>query len=255
MGEMTKVTIGEEDFALRPFKAYKALVFGELISRVGDEVRELMGELAMYDRDYRQTHMVRFTKAQAIDRGWTIGEGGIPESSFVTPEGGGEPYIDMPRKPSEEERLMFVFPRAFKVAGSEVTRALGLLVIPDNELRAVHRQGEEALNTALDNLGERILDGEVGEIVELLAAAIDHLQDQLSGHEAAVGKIKGFLTRSTATADGEPDERNKTLTPMSVVGTVDDGSPSESPESSTPSQPPTDGTETASSSVPIGSSS
>jgi hypothetical protein len=214
-----------------------------LISRVGDQIRELLSDLRGFESEYRANNMVRFTRAQAQMRGWEF-----PDEAFATPEDGGEQYIDLPGLPSAEERLMFAFPRAFGLARQEVKRLLALIVVPDEELRVAEGAGQ--IDEALDKLGDRLLhEGEIGEIVELLAAAVDHVRGQLAPHAEALGKLRGFLNRTSSpeeTGEGA-DERKRTVEPMRVV--------SSSEPSSTDSPPPTDGPETTSSTALTGANS
>lgn len=243
--QVREVRIGENTYVLKPFRAFKAIIAGELISRVGDEIRELLSELARFDREYRQTNVVRISKAQALQRGWDL-----PADAFVTPDDG-EPFVELPGMPSAEERLMFAFPRAFKLAREEVTKLLALIVITNDDLRNGDINGD--VEERLEKLGQELIHGgEVGEIVELLAATVDHVREQLAQHGGAVGKLRDFLRRATnpTSPDAEEDEaddRKTTLEPMVVV--------SASPDSSTSSPPPTDGDETESSTELTGATS
>lgn len=234
------IRVGPTDYTLRPFKAYKAILAGELISHVGDEIREIMAAERGYERQYGQEHAVRFTRAQATNRGWDL-----PDSAYVTPENG-EPYVDMPAMPSMEERMMFAFPRAFKLARSEVTKLLALVVVGDQELMVAEGSGN--LDKALTDLGNKMLhEGEIGEIVDLIAASISHVQDQLAPRGESLGKIRAFFNRATNRGSVEEgDTRNTKIEPMRVV--------SSSPESSTSAPEPTDGAETESSTALSGAS-
>lgn len=241
MGDTREVRVGEQTYTLRPFRAFKAIIAGELISRVGDEIRELLSELARFDREYRQTNTVRFTKAQAMQRGWDL-----PADAFVTPDDG-EPYVDLPGVPSAEERLMFAFPRAFRLAREEVTKLLALIVISNDDLRNGDIAGD--VEERLEKLGQELIHGgEVGEIVELLAATVDHVKGQLAQHGEAVGKLRDFLRRASSQDPQEDTEdRKTTVEPMRVVA--------EQPPSSTSSPAPTDGDETEPSTALTGATS
>lgn len=254
MGQAKTVRVGGTEYSLRPFKAFKAIIVGEILSDVGDEIRELLSAVEVYRREYGQEHVVRFTAAQIHQRKWDI-----PDSAFVTPDGG-EPYVDLPGVPSNDEILMFGFPRAFKLAREEVTKLLALLVVPDEELRVAEGAGE--LDGALRQLGDRMLhEGELGEIVDLLAAAVEHAEAQLAAHRESVGKLRaawGRMKTSTPPNDLEglePDERSRTIAPMVVVAPEQTDSPDGSPESSTPSPTPTGGPETSASMGLTGASS
>lgn len=243
-----QVRVGGTDYALRPFKAFKALVAGDLISGVGEETRLLLAKVREFERDYGKTNVVRFTKAQCAQRGWND----LPDSAFVEPEGG-EPYIDLPGSPSSEELMMFGFPEAFRLARTEVAKLLALIVIPDEELR-VSEAGDGGVDAALDALGQRLVhEGEIGEIIALLAAAVEHARAQLSAHREDLGKLRSAWSSMTAgrEEDREPDERKRTIEPMTVVS----GSDSSSPGSSTGSPGSTGGPETPSSTELTGASS
>lgn len=234
------VKIGDTEYKLRPFKAFKAMVAGDLISNVGDEIRQVLGEVKVYEREYGKENVVRFTKAQTDLRGWVFSD-----DAFVT-NAGEEPYIDLPGVPTDQEKWMFVFPRAFKLAKDEVAKLLALVVVPDQELAAAEGAGD--IDTPLANLGRKIIhEAEIGEMIELISATIEHVQAQLTQHGVAVGKIREAYRSWTASAEEPPDERKTTVEPMRVI--------SASPDSSTPLPTPTDGDETTSSTELTGASS
>jgi hypothetical protein len=155
--------------------------------------------------------------------------------------------LRQPRSPSAAEQFMAIFPHAVEIAENEVARLLGLIAMPNSEVR--ERTDNGTLWDGAADAGNEMLDAPFDELVELMVAAGEAVGEQykrrvrerlgerlaaaleLIGLSSLVGRLREQSTTSTASAS------------------------TTSPTSSTDSPSPTDGMSSEPSTEPAGAGS
>jgi len=239
MSAASTVKVAGEDRTIVPPRAFKAIVAGEIISRSFDQVTAIMEAKATFEQQYRENHTTRITRGLSKVRGY-----GIPDEDF-----GEDGYIDLPEPPTREQTWLHVFPLAFKLARTEATQIVGLLLVDDNRLMDAEANGQVEELCAKEGR-ETLFKADLGELIELLAETAAVVEAQFAEREDAVGKLRGVFSRMTQPSGSTPStEQDETgsQTPDEYdhkvqVATVEQ-LPTSSETPSTPSPTPTDGPE------------
>lgn len=234
MTDPATVTIGDDQHRLGAFKAYKAVHVAAIVASISDKVQELVKAWQDYDREYRRNNKIRVPEEVAATRGWTV-----DDRLWKADDAGGR-YLELPAVPTDEERWLNVFGRAFQLARTEVTRAIALVVVADRDLERAEDEGPAAIDDLLDQTGRDLLRrATIGQTIALVARAIDVIKSELAAAEDDLGKIRRLWLQAPPEAqDQEEGEEGEAPTPSS-------------PGSSTSSAPRTeDGDEPTSSTEP-----
>lgn len=262
-------TDDEQAIKLAPFRAFKAFLAGRLISRVTGELDELAKADSAYIADYRRQNTVRIDRDMCLERIHDSRAGAetarrlvddAPEEPPEAEDGlrrktqaeleadaamfderaarwqhqlddlGDRPYIELPRDPSDEERILHAFKDAFEME-REVMQFLAIVAIPNAELKKSWRQ--DTVFELLDDRGAEILEvADLGEIVQLLVDALELAQEQLAPFREAVGKARRLFSRNGQAEATDPQE-----TPLSPSTPTPSQPPSETPPAETASSP------------------
>lgn len=274
---MRTVRVGESSYTLAPFRGFKAELVGDIITGAANEAEEVAKAWTEFNRDWEERNKLKITADLCSRRAADFREAAavarrlaekapekIPESAedgsrdktrseleaearqfearaeswaAQRKELGERPYIEVPNPEGAPfaQAVAHVFPKAFAVARDEVKKLLALVVIPNADLQAADEEGKA--DETLTQLGKRLFyEGELGELLELAVAAGEQIESEFERYAGPVGKLRALLERalSGVTQQKSPETQETSTT--------------DSPSSSTPSQPPTDGAEEKSSS-------
>lgn len=225
MPEQT-VTVGEREYAIRPFRGYKALRVGHIVAAISRQVPDVLEAVATFTRQYEASNAVRITRLQAL----TIEQfrdATADVSDAVWEQAGG--ILELPSSPSMPEQVAAVFPLVFENAEPQVVRLLALIATSDTDLRDADEEGEdEAVDALLKKTSKRLLhEGTIDELLSLAIVATEVIREQFAGRAGEVGKLKAMFGMSTP----EPTAPKTKKAP----------SKTRKAPASTDSQPPTDG--------------
>jgi hypothetical protein len=218
-----QVTLGDSNYAVQRFTGYKALRAGRLIARITKHSRPIMEEMGDFARDYEKKNALVITKGMSkLPRFAAVG---FTEEDFDA--SGGE--IRIPQPPSLMEQIIAVFPSVFEVAEGEVLELLALLVMSNSELRKA--DNEDRVDDALKEKAKEIMfEADLDQMIDLLAMAQEVLQEQFAGKEDKLGKLKSLIFRGAE----EENSDNGTTKPTSSTSSPDITSGTETPSSTEP---------------------
>jgi hypothetical protein len=228
------------------FRAFKAVHVGALISNASTKAEAVWEAYEAFKRDYRAANRQRVPEEVVTIQNWNVAD------SAWKVDDTGQRYIEIPQVPDDNQVILHIFEQAFTTARTEVTRLLGLIVIPNSELETAEAEGDQAVQNVLDNKGREVLrKATTGEIIRLLAATVDAVRDELEQQKAELGKLQSLWrrTRSSAPPDEADETQGETTSPDSTTP------PDDSSDSSTPSAPPTEAGPGATSSGELATSS
>jgi hypothetical protein len=226
------IKLGGKEIVLERAKGYKALYIAEMLSDISTQVTEIIGEVQKKTEDYERDNKVTITRQMAQARGWDDIVEKMERENAVS--------IEVSEPPSAEQQVMFGFPLAFKLVQDEVLKLLALIAMPNDELKKLRRSNalEEHLLSAGDDM---MADAEIGEIITLVAAAAELVQEQLDEQAEKLGKLQDlrnrFLRRNRAQSQASQSAETRQTVP--TVGGAVRTMPR--PESPTPSPELTDG--------------
>ena len=201
-----RVTVGDRELTIPPFRGMKALRAGAILARVSKKVPTILDEVAAFRRHYGEQNSLRITPALAAARGYEI-----PAEQF-----GEQGYIEIPGVPDTGEIVFAVFPSVFDVAETEVVRLLALIAMPNSELKAADEADQ--LDEALSRFGRELLyEGELAELAELVLIAYEMLGEQFAGKQDRLGKLRLAFLRETSRTP-TTSESSSTVSPRSMDG-------------------------------------
>ncbi len=210
---MKEVRIGERNVTIPRFSAFKIARSGRLISQIAKAYPTIMFDVAKFERDYEEQNTIRITKTMAqLPRFDSLA---LTDEDFE-----GREFVELPRSPSNGQMFASVFPQIMEAAEGDVITLFALVLAPNKEL-------EEADEN----------DG-IDEYLKTSARKLLHeaFADQLLDAAIVVAQV---LAEQFA---GKIDEAGKAA--ASLQDQVTGAKSTNSPESSTDSPTPTDGTET-----------
>jgi hypothetical protein len=262
MSEAVKVTVGGNERVLARFRSYKVTLALDVLGGVTDQVRELLEKVAEARRTYARENPVRITRQLCMERASELKQLAEQTSREASAEQdpeklqdlegqahmltaraemyerqladmGDKEFIEQPGIMPQDQEILVALPEALKMK-KQFTQLIGLALIQDEDLQ----QGwidDTVFDILLDKGQQFLFEMEVGEEVELIAAARNMLEEQLRPRKGALETIRGLrdLWSPKATEKDEEDEGSEN---------------GDSPTSSTPSEAPTDGAQTKSSS-------
>jgi hypothetical protein len=270
-----QVSIGGRPFTVARFKTYKAVLVGEVISRVSRGVMELLREASAFRTQFRAENTLQITRQMCTERAAQLRssadtararavadglEDGEQEQFLALAEQfearaagwerqladmGDRDYIEMPQDPDENEVILAVFPKAFQMK-SQLAELLALVITPDEELRGEWRN--DTVHEKLRLSGEDLIENsEPEEIVELAVVAKRVVGDQLRPLAPKFRQLLDLRDQKTQAETPAPQPQpTPSPTPEPTPGSPAPQPPSpqptsESPDSSMSSQVPTDG--------------
>lgn len=268
MSEQITVTIGTEQKPIPDFRGFKALRAGKIVARVTDTVQELYAKADDYEAEYKKTHRMRLTREEANLRGWDHVDFHLPEGQAPSPED----FIEIPERPTDEQKFLEVFSTAFELIEKEVVQLLALVLAPNDELeRAWEDEANGGVDGYLARSGQRLLfDGNIGQLVDVAVAARKALDKEFEGKSEDLAGLRNLLSQQTPKPQEEKTETDTPTEPtaetpepvapepqsaLDTAGTPTRESESGPSRSSTPSDAPTDGAGETPSGASPGSSS
>lgn len=266
-----EVTVGDRTIRIEDFSARKGLRILRLLEHTAKGVPEIQKRWGEYTREYEDTHTVDLDRALArsqyppepLMREEPVVVDGVVQTDLLNrPLVRREPMFDeagkvrvgpdplghitdadwaasgnklrQPRSPTAAEQVVAILPLAIELAEGEVAKLLGLVAMPNRDVKTYGRDSLDVLWEKAAELGDDILEAPMDQVVELAVVAGECVQEtymvkvveRLGGRLAAIGRLFGMKL----TAD--PETSNETSpTPAST----------RNPTSSTDSPPPTDG--------------
>jgi hypothetical protein len=149
-----------------------------------------------------------------------------------------------PRSPTMSEQVVAVLPLAVELAEDEVAKLLGLIAMPNADVKRYGKAGLEELWDQAAALGDEILDAPMDQVIELAVVAGEcvtetyqvKVRERLGERLAAIARLFGMKVEPKTETGSETS-----LTPASTM----------SPTSSTDSPAPTDGENEEPSTEPV----
>lgn len=197
---MTKtITVGERSYTLSDFKGFKALQIGEVISRITQQVPEVIGMMSDYTREYEAKNAVKVTRQMSM----------LPEFKPMFRQmnmtdadweacGG---YVELPQSPDPQYVFASVFPHVFQHAREEVVQLLALIAASNSELAQWDQ--EETLTENVSQLGKSLLyQGDLSELLDLLQAGLEQARDELGKLRQVVDLIGALTGRQQPSQNG-----------------------------------------------------
>lgn len=227
--EQTKgrVTVGDVTVDVQRFSTFKVLEATRIASEVLEEVPGLGEKVSTYRRTYREQNRSSIPRATAELR--------YPdEVARITEEAwqAGDNMLELPVEPTLPEVAAHVLPDVFRVAEVKVLRLLAMAMAPNSELRSADENGE--VDSYLENKAKSLRHVDAGELLDLLAATAEMLEEQFGSRRDRIRPLAQMLGfRREEEVETEP-QTTKVVPPTS---------PSSSAESSTGSRSDTDGLE------------
>jgi hypothetical protein len=242
--ETRTVHYGDTSVKISSFRSYKAFVAGDILGSASEQINELIEDYNSFRKEYREKNTVELTKTEALAAGIII-----PEEEW-----GDSPTITLPQRPDGHEIFFRLFPKAKRLARTELIQLLGLVVVPNAELEAADGEDDDdAVPALLERHGKQILfAADLKETLQLVEVAVEVTKEQLEDLSDIVGKIQD-LFNPVEEQPPEATEVSKEHTAPSVEVIRSGGSPTD-PGSSTSSPPSTTGAEETSTSVSAGES-
>lgn len=169
-------------------------------------------------------------------------QGVIESAEKAIEDMGDQSYVEYPGIPEDWQIYATGFTKAMELMPQELEKLLGLVVISNADLERFYGDGREILDEECERLGKELLiQGELEEVITLMAESGEVIYAQLEKARTAVGRLQALYARATRRSE------EKTETTTSSTASL--------PDSSTPSPPPTDGVEERPSSESPGVSS
>lgn len=258
-----KVAVGETEVVIQPFRAFKAIVVGRLVSQVTDEVRKLFEHVDAEVAKKRDTNKIQITRQMCGDRiadyraaaetARSLVEKAPEESSEQKTKAdlehearvfdaraasweqqlagmGERDYIELPGTAEPIDYVLAGLPKAFELGiEKQLIQLLALVVIPNADLKRAWK-GDD-VPAVLEQKGEELLEeADLGQLAEVIVAAWESAEDQLRPQKEALAKLRGLYQRAIGTGATE-EETSTTSSPESSTSS-DGPTAGESPEPS-----------------------
>jgi hypothetical protein len=192
-----QVEIGDRLVNVSRFSTFKAIHAGELLTEVLNEVPDLSEKLSAYNAEFRSKNTVRISRAAAELRYDPEQLAQVSEEAWMATDG----YMELPASPGALDVAAFVLPVAFEAARDRVLELLALVVVSNSELR----DADEANNIGevLDAQKKLLLHSDLGELIDLVVAAVEVLTEQFEGKAGS----SGVWRRSSGSRSGRARSR------------------------------------------------
>jgi hypothetical protein len=189
MADYPTITLGDRQVQLGSFSARKAMIAGRVIRRLAEAAPAISREQAEFEKKYAEELGIDVTHAMVLgSAGWQYRLGHVTDEEW-TQLGG---VIRLPGLPSERESRLVQISAAFEHAGEPLTMLVGLAVAANSELVAAAKEGH--VEKLLLDRGNELVDiAGFGEILELLAAAIDLVEAELAEHKDPFDKVRAAI--------------------------------------------------------------
>lgn len=273
MADAKKVTVGEREYSVAPFRTYKAIRAGVIVSRVTEQVQAILDHVGEFTRQYRTKHTVQITREMCATRAGELRAAAarlralVPSAPEEIPEAeAGEEERRKTKAELEEEASSFDARAASWDQQLTELGERGHLELPQDPsfeeqlLAAVPKAFElveqeliqlfalavipngdlkkarrgDGVDAALKEIGEELVDeSDIEEMIALAVVVAETLEAQLRPSMEALAKLQRLYQRAAPVAQVAAEG------PSVIEGATT--SASSAPTSSTSSQPPTDG--------------
>lgn len=210
-----EIRIGDMTVRIARFRGLKAALAGALVSRVMRQVPQIQEEVQDFRKEFREKNTIVITPAMArLPRFAALG---LTSEDFQAAGGN----IEFPDEPDPQAVMFHVFPILFDMANIELKKFLAIIAITNSDLEEADDADE--VDDALAKLGKKLMrEGDIDELLELVAVGYEVLQDQILRKSDRLGKLKGlpFLqtllsTRETPEPEMEESSPIQEETPLS----------------------------------------
>ncbi len=175
---MTDVKLGDRTLTITRFRGLKGLWAMKIVRSLTDQWPEIETKIADYRTEYGERNKLRVHRDVAVERGWPIDE----------KEFDADGYAAIPRAPDWVEVVPRILPHVMGMVEKEALQLLALVSMPNSELEKIDREDRDVL-AELDAAGRELLyAGDIDELAELAAAAVEIVQDQLLSARGKAGK-------------------------------------------------------------------
>jgi hypothetical protein len=244
---MARVTIGGQEVVIEEPTIAKVEEIGKKLARVGDGAPELQRRLAAFTREYERDNYLELDRLQAKVQ--------VPKRVEKLSESDWKQLgqkIKLPQSPTGMEQLLAMMPYVFDTAREQALEVVGLLMVDDDlmeDTNAVDKKVKENVRVLRYRAKPSELIKLMSECTEIVDEVKEHQKEQL-------GKLRAFW--NSLTAKDEDDQKAKKAAEHEAALAEIDSILGESggSDSSTDSQPATDGaTEKSSTESPLETSS
>jgi hypothetical protein len=271
-----EVVVGDRTIRIEDFSARKGLRVLRLLEHTANGVPAIQKRWGEYTREYEDTHTVDLdrtaARAQYPPRPLMREEPVIDEDNNVRTDALGRPMVRrepvlgpdgevlvgpdplghitdadwaasnnklrQPRSPSFAEQVVAILPLAIELAEDEVSKMLGLIAMPNGDVRRHGREGLDALWDKAAELGDEILDAPMDQVIELAVVAGESVEetyrlkvvDRLGGRLTAIAKLFGISiptpdeigNETSSTEASTTNQTSSTDSPLPTDGESDE---------------------------------
>lgn len=162
--------------------------------------------------------------------------------------------LKRPRTPSAQECFVKVFPMMIEMAEDQMTSLIGLICMPNDDVRRYAADGEETIREKIKEAGDALMDEPFHMLIELGVVCSEVISAQYKDNVLGklgprINSMLGLFGVQMTLKVPEPSD-DHSQTPSSTPPSSET-----SLTSSTDSPPPTDGTKSGSSTEPVGAGS
>jgi hypothetical protein len=247
-----RVSVGGDVYTVANFKGFKAFRLGRMLTELGEIGPKIQSKVSAFVAEYRKENVEEIARA-TLEFRYPADAAAVTDKAWE--ESGG--VIKLARDPGEAEILAVALPAAFELAGERVVDLLAWVIADDRELEQKDDEGEEAIDAYIKGLRRKLLfRGDVDELLELALVAKDVLTGQMAGKAERARSLLALVGLGNDSEDEDPEpeteateEDGRKPAEMTIEddekaethSTSESQPTSQKPDSSTDSQPPTDG--------------
>lgn len=218
-----KVTIGDTEYTIRPFKGFKFVRAGRIVAQISNQWKAVIEALGEFTREYESLNSLRITRDMARQREVF----GLTDDMFE-----GKEYVEVPQPPSTEEQVIGVLPKVLDMAENQVLQILALIVIEDNRLREAQTNG--TVDEVLKELGgDLMFQGEMQELTELGIVAWEVVNEQFEGKGDKLRPLAEAFFKRGMQQEKKASEQSQKTSPSSLPPSLDTTAGAETPSSGT----------------------
>ena len=219
-----QLKVGDREVQLPALNGFKAVRAGRLVSEAAECLPAVQEALAQLRERSVLTVTPEMAKLPRFHR--EIDGQEVPifsEADFASQPDG---VIRIPQEPTRQDVILAVFPIAFKHAEKQLVELLGLVTIPNDQLREADAAG--TVDTVIEQHGKDLLhEATIAQLLALTTAAVQQVAEAIQGDE--LGEALGAVTGRAAPTPQSVEDRPATQPSI--------------PESPTASPAPTGGPE------------
>lgn len=198
----TTVTVGESTYTLSPFKGFKALKIGAVVSRITNDVPQVIGMMGDFTRDYESKNSVKVTRQMSVLPEFRVLMSRVNMTDDDWQKVGG--FIELPASPDQGLVIAAVFPYVFEHAQHHIIELLALVAATNGELQQWDEM--EQYEEQVKLLGKKLLySGDLSELLELLTAGMKQAQGELGKLRSLVGAFRALTGQEVDTTEQTTD--------------------------------------------------